>query len=441
MSTKSKKEKRTRRYTDAKKVNSEMDSFKPTSFKAPKGVEVFRFREEKTYRLDIIPFVTGEGNPAAEAGYDHYERRYYAHKNIGPNRDLVVCPAKTFDKDCPICEHRARIKQDEDGDPKLFDELKPQLRHLWLVYDYDDPEKGVQIMDTAHWKSFGEMLKDKIDASEEDDNFENFFHLEEGMTLRVTVKEDTFNGKTFMKVSNIEMKPRKKPLDPELTDNVPCLDELLIELSYKELEKKFNAIAASKDDEDEDDDEGESEKSSKKGLEKSSGGSKKKDDDDEDDEDDPPKKKKKVKDEDEDDEDEEEKPKKKKPTKEEDDEVDFEEGDRVAGEYKNKPFKGTVKEIINGLVKVKTDDSEIRTCDPEELEKLSENPAKKKASKEEDDDDDEGEDEEDNRGKKSKSSKGSSMKASDEDDDEDEDEDEKPAKKKKSKDEDDEDDD
>lgn len=424
MVTRREKEKRKRRYSDAKTVMNEHDEgFSPTSFKLPEGVELFKFKEEKVYKIDVIPYTVGEGNPRVDEGYDHYERTYWVHRGIGPNQESYACLAKTFGKKCPVCEHRQRLQKDPESDAQLIKDLKPKERQLWLVYDYDEPDKGVQVMESAFYKSFGELLYAKVKASDDEDGFESFFHLEDGMTLKVSVEEDTFNGRAFFKPTNIEMRPRKKPLPSSITDDVPCLDELPIELSYKELKEKLMAEPP-EDDEDEDEVEDGSEleeeeeedeepkkspksstKSSKKSgsPSKTSAAKKKKDIEEEEEEEeleDEEEESEEIEDEDDESEDVEDE-------EEEDEEIDFEKGQRVKGTYKKKPFKGSVKKVLNGLVHVKTDDDELRVCKPAELTKLV------KAKKvEEEEDEDEGEDEDESPKRSSKTSKSLSKKAS-----------------------------
>lgn len=245
MATRKQKEKRERRYTDAKKRAEEHDSgFQPTSFSVPEGVELFRWKKAGIYRLDIIPFIAGKGNPYADEGEVHWERTYYVHRGIGAEENSYACLRRTFGKPCPVCEHVAKLRADPSSDDKLIQGLREKERQLFLVLDHSDRDKGVQILETSHYMGFGEMLDKKIKASDEEDGYANFFHLEDGMTLKVNVEEDSFAGRTYMKPTNIEMVRRKEPLDDSLLDEVPCLDDIITELSYKELKKIFLQIPA-----------------------------------------------------------------------------------------------------------------------------------------------------------------------------------------------------
>ena len=103
---------------------------------------------------------------------------------------------------------------------------------FWLVIDRNDKEKGVQLWNAAYFKSFGEALKEKIQAVEE---YGTFFHLESEQVILYNsqVKDVPMGSNTFKGVTNIEMLKRKDDYDEDILDQVPCLDDLLIGSSYK----------------------------------------------------------------------------------------------------------------------------------------------------------------------------------------------------------------
>lgn len=417
MTTKSKKANRARRYSDAKEIADDMSGgFTPTSFKVPDELKQFKFKEEKTYVLDIIPYTVGEGNPRADEGMVHFERSFYVHKNIGPDNNSYTCPYKNSGKKCPICQFKTKLAMDPKTKKEVIKALDPKLRQLYLVIDHDNREDGLQVFETAFWKSFGELLRNKVKAGDDDSPYQNFFHLEDGFYLKVTTEQDSFNGKTYYKPSNIEMRKRKTPLDDSLLEEAPCLDELVLELPYDELKDIFTQAPDEDDDEVEDDseledndDEGEDDrpaKSSKGGSKKSpkKSGSRSKTSDAEEEEDS-----------DDSDDDEVEDPSDTEDEEAEDsDDSDVEEdgpeigkGDRVKGTYKDKTFKGVVTRVKvrkgqPDLISVETDGGNQRVIDADELTLLSK--AKAEA-------DDEGEDDEEDdtpkSSKKTKTSKGS----------------------------------
>jgi len=245
-----------------------------TTLTLPDGVEIFQ-PKGGTFRLDIVPYEVGEGNPYADKGEWYYERTYFVHNNIGPDNKKYVCPAKTAGLPCPVCDFRAKLARDPDGDEKLVDSLRAKERQLWLIYDHKDREKGVQLWDFSHW-NFGRLL-DKVrkDADEDEVYIDQFDDPDAGASLKVGFSEEKGGGYTFFETYSIDFKPRPNGLDTELLDHGICLDSILKVLPYDELK----AILLQTAEEDEEEEEAE-----KKPRKKSKAKSK---DDDEPEEDEP----------------------------------------------------------------------------------------------------------------------------------------------------------
>lgn len=285
MKKKDKRKERKIRYSSPRKViDNKEKGWSPTAFKVPDGMEMFKFKEAKKYRIDVLPYKV-KSNPWAdvEKGDYHYERTYYVHGGMGATgQDKYCCLQKNFNKPCPICKHGAKLKA--GGAAKdVLSQFYPKERQLFVIIDRDSDDKKLQLFETAHYKSFGEMLANKLDGADEDSPMQSFHSLDDGMYLSVKTKQDSFAGNTYYPPINIEMNPRSKPLPESLLEEIPCLDDVFIELTYKELEKIFNQVTSDAEEEDGDDED--------------------KEDDEEDDEEDKPKKKKKGKADDEDDED------------------------------------------------------------------------------------------------------------------------------------------
>jgi len=304
-----------RKYTSAReRAEKQSSGFTSACLKIPDGVTLFK-PKTGTMLIDILPYVAGEGNPWAEPGNLHWERTYYVHRGIGANSDSVLCPRMTSKEPCPICEHRMKLmKEGDEENEELIKDLAPKQRQLFNVINLKDPDKGVQLWDISYFL-FGKVLDARLRNSEEDDGWDKFFFLEGGLTLKIGFEEKSFGGRTFNEVETIDFKQRKEDYDEDMLEQVHCLDEMLIELDYKELKKTF--LEARGDDKDEEP------KASKKAHSKSR-------DDDEDEvedeeEDKPAKKKKAAPDDEEDDwgdfaEDEEESDPKKKKSRDDDEE-------------------------------------------------------------------------------------------------------------------------
>lgn len=237
-----------------------------TCFRVPSGMTLLQIKRADKKRLDVVPYTVGKGNPYADPGFLHYERTYYMHPKIGAEGKPYCCLQMTFKKPCPICEAKASfIAAGKEEESK---ELRYKERQLWLVLDLDDAEKGLQIFDYS-FHLFGKHLDEYIQESDEDDtHFRYFADPEEGSTLKVYFREESTGSHKFYDGTRIEFLPRKKPLSEKILESAPCLDDLLIEFSYKDLKDIFYQTARGKDadeggvdpeedvdDEDDDDDE------------------------------------------------------------------------------------------------------------------------------------------------------------------------------------------
>lgn len=209
--------------------------FDRTTVRVPDGVNFLSVKKAGIFRFDVLPYVVGEGNPFADEGVLHYERTFWTHRNVGPMTKSYVCLAKTFHKRCPVCELQTKLRS--DGDKVGSKALNPSERQLMNVIDLAEPDRGVQLLDMSK-HLFGKQIDDKILMADEDDNYENFFHLQGGMTLKVVFEEQSFEGggRPFYKAVSVDMKARKDYDDSILKECHP-LDDLLIELRYEDLKK------------------------------------------------------------------------------------------------------------------------------------------------------------------------------------------------------------
>lgn len=245
------KEKRKIKYTNAKETASKQtQGFTPKSLKLPKEVSQFKFTSAKNYRLDVVPFVTKEGNPMAEPDLVHWERTLYVHEQIGPENDVYTCPAKSFGKKCPVCELSQKYAQ--SGDQDKAKGLFWKKKQLIAVIDNDERDKGIQIYYGPYVNGMGELILNKVDASDDDSPYRNFFHLEEGLTLVVKTSQESFQGRSYFKPVNLEMVPRKKKYSEDMLDEAICLDDCVAEVSYEKLK---SILLQSSDEDDEEDEE------------------------------------------------------------------------------------------------------------------------------------------------------------------------------------------
>ena len=230
------KEKKSRSTREAarRRAETHKGDFTPTAFKLPEGIQQFSLSDEKTRRIDIIPYEVGEGNPYADAGALHYERTYWRHRDIGTDGNNYVCNKKTSGEKCPICDFRAKLAKDPDADEDLIKSLAPKERQLFNVIDTKDRKKGVQVWEIS-FHLFGKRLDAEINNQDDEDDYEGFSELEGGKTLKIAAEEKSLGRSNFYEVTSINFKDRKEDYDEDILEKTTCLDDILIFMDYDEL--------------------------------------------------------------------------------------------------------------------------------------------------------------------------------------------------------------
>jgi len=201
----------------------------------PEGVKFF-LGKPGTYRLDFMSYIAGKGNPRAEEGEAYFERTFFVHQGVGPNQDWYLCPARTMKKPCPICEHRSKLSADPEGDEQLIKSLAPKERQLWIVKDLLNDPDSILIWEVSY-HLFGRALKDKINNADEEDGYDFFADPVDGFTLRVALQQSD-RGK-WTETADIEFRPRKQKYDPEIVEEMPCLDDMIVATPYDKLKAVF----------------------------------------------------------------------------------------------------------------------------------------------------------------------------------------------------------
>lgn len=251
MATRRQREERRERVSAARRVEEHRSGFVSTAFDCPDGIKMWSLKDACVKKFDVLPYRAGKGNKFADEGHLHFERTYFCHVKVGVNENRYICPSKTFNKPCPICEHRAKLVREAETDKDLLRDLLPKERQLFLVKDLEDNK--IYLWDNS-FHNFGKLLDTRVKTADDDDEYKYFADLETGLTLRVAFEEVKFGtGKPFLQASSIDFKPRKEQYDASLADEMPCLDDLLILKSYAELEKIYYQEADEADDDNEED--------------------------------------------------------------------------------------------------------------------------------------------------------------------------------------------
>lgn len=215
--------------------------FQSKSIRLPEGFNLFKVEKEGTKRLDFFCYLVGEGNPYAEPGEMFYERTFHTHRGVGPNNDTFCCLSRTAGKRCPICEHRSQLER-EGADKDTIKNLRPKERQLYILKDLEDAERGYQIWDVSFYL-FGECLDKRLKRVNNDPSlsfWDDFAHPSHGSTLVVDFEEKSYAGQAFYNATAIDFVKRRADYDEDkVLSEVPCLDELVIIPSYKELKAAY----------------------------------------------------------------------------------------------------------------------------------------------------------------------------------------------------------
>lgn len=234
-----------------------------TSLTIPPTLPKWKPKKTGSHTIDIIPFVVTENHMLfrddlrnAREGKLYPERTYHTHRQIGVNTESFACPAMNYGKPCPICEDRIRLKARPEREfTERAYELKPKDRQLWLIWDNDDPDKGVQLWEEAVW-NFGKNLVAYIEGARKEDvaAYKRFYHPVDGFTMRLTAIETAIGAKDGKKGGNNttytvhQFYPRARPIPRDIIHHGYDLDAMVRVLPYDALKAIYTG--ASDDDSD-----------------------------------------------------------------------------------------------------------------------------------------------------------------------------------------------
>lgn len=209
----------------------------------PKGMPIYNPEAGNKDNFDILPYkVTTDKHPDLNEGYPSeddlwYKRPFKVHKDVGVDKKAFVC-LTSFGKKCPICDYKKR--QADNG--VEWEELKayaPKERVLYAIYpvEIEKAKDQVHILDISWWL----FQKEMNEELNENEDYEVFPELEDGLTLKVRWVKGALSTKknSYAEAGRIDFIEREDSLPEDISDDIPALDDLLQELTYKELEVKF----------------------------------------------------------------------------------------------------------------------------------------------------------------------------------------------------------
>ncbi len=211
--------------------------------------------KDGSHIIDIIPYEAGKYDPLTDKGDPTYTLELHVHRNVGPDNQIFLCLEKMYGKECPICEHRAKLfdKGKDDAASKLW----PKKRNVYNVvcYDRGEEKKGVQIWDISFHYSEKHLLalsKRPMRGGKKTRTI-NFADEEEGKSVSFTI-EPAKSKNDYPSYVGWTFDDRDYEIDEDILDAAYCLDEMLHIPKYKEVEKAFFAGDSKTGGSDEDDD-------------------------------------------------------------------------------------------------------------------------------------------------------------------------------------------
>lgn len=198
--------------------------------------------------FDILPFVITQawytklrmpsGRPTGlPPGSKDYKLQIPVHQNVGNNHDVFLCPREAFGNACPICDEMFELyktgKAGNKEDEKKAGSLRPSWRTFYNIYDYNEPDKGIQIFEISYYM-FESTSKQRpqrinlVDAATLDPSGPViFFDLQEGKTIVAKFEKRLMGKIDYAEVTDIKFEARDSYGDDILQRVLP-LDSMLI---------------------------------------------------------------------------------------------------------------------------------------------------------------------------------------------------------------------
>lgn len=225
-------------------------------------LDISKFEEVNFYKphagkdpniIDIIPFIITEPwypslrtfekkAVGLKPGEKDYKLEIPIHRDVGEANERVVCQKLAFGKRCPMCEDRsAEMSKDESArDKYLIESLNISWRCFYNIYDYDDPDKGIQIWESSYHLFEKYVLEEAEIGAEE---VVAFADLDEGKTIEWMGKKKTLGKNSFIEGVVFNFADRD-PYPQSVLEEVYPLDQMVIIPDYEEVYRMHLGIEA-----------------------------------------------------------------------------------------------------------------------------------------------------------------------------------------------------
>jgi hypothetical protein len=205
---------------------------------------------EKPHWVDIIPYRAGTNDPNKKKGQFAYTYEYWCHTRLGPAKTTVICPTMYGDK-CPVCEHREKLRADDNSD---WEKFKTKKRNLYNIISYDDKDeekKGIQIWDISwhYFEKFLMKISKKSSRSGKKETTVLFMSPDKRKGKTITFSIEAPKGKNdYPKFLGHGFDNRDYEIDRKILKQAHVLDQMVNVLSYAEIKAIISGSSSSNDD-------------------------------------------------------------------------------------------------------------------------------------------------------------------------------------------------
>jgi len=189
--------------------------------------------KEGDHLYNVIPYITGKYDPKLKEGEVSYVLDIWVHTGVGINEDRFVCPARNYNRPCPICERQKEMRLLGTFTDDEIKSLNPKRRAVYNVQVLDSAEeenKGVQIWEVSHWLT--ERLFSELARKPKGGGFIPFSDPDNGKMLALTMQ-------TKQEYIGHKMLDREEEITDALLEAAYTLDELIYIPDYTELYAAF----------------------------------------------------------------------------------------------------------------------------------------------------------------------------------------------------------
>jgi hypothetical protein len=168
-----------------------------------------------------------------------YKLEVARHSNVGPSKDHLLCLREAFGKSDPICEDMfAEYQKRKDGNKEFSAEkakqLQPSWRCFYIVYDYDDQNKGFQLWGDVSYELFEKYLLDEMKIAIDEGGLVVPWDLLDGRSVEFKGREKKLGPNSFIEAEGIVFHKRDS-YSEGVIDKLPSLDSALIILTYEQI--------------------------------------------------------------------------------------------------------------------------------------------------------------------------------------------------------------